>query len=160
MGVCIDLRGRECSAINQIRVLTNHPDPHNPHPNGGVDAPKRKWHIPPMSEGLKRAFAAARATRAPRFERTIKFTEPQWAWLDSESARLGITVSDLVRRTIDEKRERVVLHETIRPARLNPEVARLRGHSPAMDAVDDAVRAMDHVVGIGVAPTSPEPARE
>ena len=38
--------------------------------------------------------------------RSVNFTDPQLVWLRAESARLGITVSDLVRRVVDRERER------------------------------------------------------
>jgi len=37
---------------------------------------------------------------------TVTFSGPQYEWLQVEAQRLGITVSDLVRRLIDEARER------------------------------------------------------
>jgi hypothetical protein len=37
---------------------------------------------------------------------TVTFTAPQLAWLKVEAKRLGVTVSDLVRRIIDEHRGR------------------------------------------------------
>jgi fructosamine-3-kinase len=48
---------------------------------------------------------------------TLLFSEPQAAWMIEEAARLGITIGEMVRRIIDEKRlasgqvrsERVVL---------------------------------------------------
>jgi Ribbon-helix-helix protein, copG family len=39
-------------------------------------------------------------------QQTVSLTEPQIAWLRAESARLGISVSDMIRRIIDEHRER------------------------------------------------------
>jgi hypothetical protein len=38
-------------------------------------------------------------------KRSTFFTEPQHAFLEMEAARLGITVSDLLRRIVDEYRE-------------------------------------------------------
>ncbi len=35
---------------------------------------------------------------------TISFTSQQWAWLEKEAARLGISVAELIRRIVDEKR--------------------------------------------------------
>jgi hypothetical protein len=35
---------------------------------------------------------------------TVTFTGPQYEWLVAEATRLGITVSDLLRRLIDEAR--------------------------------------------------------
>jgi hypothetical protein len=37
--------------------------------------------------------------------RSIVFTAVQFAFLEQEAARLGITVSDLIRRIIDQYRE-------------------------------------------------------
>jgi len=37
----------------------------------------------------------------------VSLTEPQIEWLKAESARLGLSVSDLIRRIVDEHRERV-----------------------------------------------------
>jgi len=37
---------------------------------------------------------------------TVTFTQPQYDWLRSEAERLGITVSDLLLRIVDERRER------------------------------------------------------
>ncbi len=37
-------------------------------------------------------------------KRLISFTEPQVAWLEAEAQRLGISVSELVRRIIDKTR--------------------------------------------------------
>lgn len=42
--------------------------------------------------------------RMPR--QVLQFTVPQKAFLDAEAAKLGITVAELVRRIIDEYRER------------------------------------------------------
>ena len=36
---------------------------------------------------------------------TVTFTQPQKEWLELESARLGISVADLIRRIIDQHRE-------------------------------------------------------
>jgi hypothetical protein len=36
---------------------------------------------------------------------SITLTEPQIAYLKAEAARLGITVSDLIRRIVDQHRE-------------------------------------------------------
>lgn len=38
-------------------------------------------------------------------KRMISFTEPQEAYLKQEAERLGISVSDLVRRIVDQHRE-------------------------------------------------------
>ena len=38
-------------------------------------------------------------------KRMISFTDPQEAFLKRESERLGISVSDLVRRIVDQHRE-------------------------------------------------------
>jgi hypothetical protein len=35
---------------------------------------------------------------------TLLFSEPQAAWMIEEAARLGITIGEMVRRIIDEKR--------------------------------------------------------
>jgi hypothetical protein len=43
---------------------------------------------------------------AKSVRQTITFTEAQFAWLKAEAARLGITVADLLRRLIDEGRDR------------------------------------------------------
>ena len=43
----------------------------------------------------------------PITQRSIVFTKPQMAWLKSESKRLGISISEIIRRIIDEKRENV-----------------------------------------------------
>jgi len=40
------------------------------------------------------------------YKQMISFTEPQMAFLKAEAKRLGIPVADLVRRIIDEHRER------------------------------------------------------
>jgi hypothetical protein len=37
---------------------------------------------------------------------TVTLTKPQHVWLKVEAERLGITVSDLIRRLIDEGRDR------------------------------------------------------
>jgi hypothetical protein len=37
---------------------------------------------------------------------TVTFTKLQYEWLQREAERLGITVSDLVRRIVDATRER------------------------------------------------------
>jgi predicted DNA-binding ribbon-helix-helix protein len=37
---------------------------------------------------------------------TVTFTKPQYDWLKAEAERLGISVSDLIRRLIDEGRDR------------------------------------------------------
>ena len=36
----------------------------------------------------------------------MTFTQPQYDWLREEAERLGISVSDLLRRIVDERRER------------------------------------------------------
>lgn len=38
-------------------------------------------------------------------KRSIIFTEPQMKWLEKEAAKLGVSVAELVRRIIDEKRD-------------------------------------------------------
>lgn len=38
-------------------------------------------------------------------KRSIDFTDPQMKWLERRSKELGITIAELVRRIIDEKRE-------------------------------------------------------
>lgn len=38
-------------------------------------------------------------------QRSIVFTKPQMAWLLKRAKELGITVSDVIRRLIDERRE-------------------------------------------------------
>lgn len=38
-------------------------------------------------------------------KQSVVFTEPQMKWLQKRAKELGITVSDLLRRMIDEKRE-------------------------------------------------------
>lgn len=43
------------------------------------------------------------AMRAPRLN--LHLTEPQWAFLRKEAARLGISVAELVRRIIDAHRK-------------------------------------------------------
>lgn len=37
-------------------------------------------------------------------QRSIVFTKPQMAWLKQQADKLGITVAELIRRIIDEKR--------------------------------------------------------
>jgi len=37
---------------------------------------------------------------------TVTFTQPQYDWLREEAERLGISVSDLLPRIVDERRER------------------------------------------------------
>jgi hypothetical protein len=41
----------------------------------------------------------------PVIQRSIVFTKPQLQWLQRRAKELGISVSDLVRRIVDEKRE-------------------------------------------------------
>lgn len=43
------------------------------------------------------------------YRQTVIFTEPQESYLKREAARLGISVSDLVRRIIDQHRVIVVV---------------------------------------------------
>lgn len=38
--------------------------------------------------------------------RTVDFTDPQMEWLRKEAYRLGVTITELVRRIIDEAREK------------------------------------------------------
>lgn len=38
--------------------------------------------------------------------RFVSFTAPAYAWLTAEARRLGVSVSELVRRAVDEYRER------------------------------------------------------
>ena len=35
---------------------------------------------------------------------TISFTPQQWEWLEQEAKRLGISLAELIRRIVDEKR--------------------------------------------------------
>lgn len=41
-----------------------------------------------------------------KMQRSIVFTEPQMKWLQKKSRELGITVSDVIRRMVDENREK------------------------------------------------------
>lgn len=41
----------------------------------------------------------------PIIQRSIVFTAPQMKWLQSRAKELGITVAELIRRIVDEKRE-------------------------------------------------------
>lgn len=38
-------------------------------------------------------------------QRSIVFTKPQWAWVEKEAKRLGISFSEVVRRAIDRVRD-------------------------------------------------------
>lgn len=40
----------------------------------------------------------------PIIQRSVVFTKPQMVWLEKESEKLGISISDLIRRAIDEVR--------------------------------------------------------
>lgn len=40
----------------------------------------------------------------PKHRRNVLFTAPQDEWLETEARRLGISVSDLLRRIVDERR--------------------------------------------------------
>lgn len=40
-----------------------------------------------------------------KFQRSVNFTPVQLKWLETRAKELGITVSDVIRRMIDEKRE-------------------------------------------------------
>jgi hypothetical protein len=51
---------------------------------------------------IRACVGAKEVTMAKRFNLTI--TDPQDAYLTAEAARLGITISDLIRRIIDEYR--------------------------------------------------------
>ena len=42
---------------------------------------------------------------ATTVRQSVTLTEPQFAFLKSEAERLGITVSDLIRRIVDQYRE-------------------------------------------------------
>lgn len=44
----------------------------------------------------------------PIIQRSIVFTKQQMKWLKDEAKRIGITVGELVRRIVDEKRDRKV----------------------------------------------------
>ena len=48
-------------------------------------------------------FGAIMATSM--FRQTISFTQPQESFLKAEARRLGITVSDVVRRIVDQYRD-------------------------------------------------------
>ena len=48
-------------------------------------------------------IVAAMVTSVPL---TVRFTEPQLAWLRVEAAKFGVSIGDMVRRIIDEHRER------------------------------------------------------
>ncbi len=37
-------------------------------------------------------------------QRSVLFTDPQFLWLSTEASRLGITVSDVIRRMVDDSR--------------------------------------------------------
>ncbi len=41
---------------------------------------------------------------APKHRRNVLFTVPQDEWLEAEAHRLGISVPDLLRRIVDERR--------------------------------------------------------
>lgn len=40
-------------------------------------------------------------------KRSIDFTEPQMEWLQAKAEELGISVGELVRRIIDDERDRI-----------------------------------------------------
>lgn len=39
-------------------------------------------------------------------QRSVVFTKPQMKWLKEQAARYGISIAEVVRRIIDEKREK------------------------------------------------------
>lgn len=49
---------------------------------------------------------------AKMVKRSISFSEPLDEWLKSEAARLGISLADVVRRKLDESRERQETEKT------------------------------------------------
>lgn len=42
---------------------------------------------------------------------TIGFTAPQHEWLETEAARLGVSLGELIRRIVDQYRQRMMKNE-------------------------------------------------
>lgn len=45
---------------------------------------------------------------------SVTLTSPQWAWLEKEAKRLGVSVSEAIRRIVDAHRENAAITEILR----------------------------------------------
>lgn len=39
------------------------------------------------------------------WQRSVVFTKPQWAWVEKEAKRLGVSFSEVIRRIVDKERD-------------------------------------------------------